>query len=460
MRRAAIVGVLVNAACFSTPPGGGGGEAGSSTGAATGPAGSDGVVDSSGGTTTVASSSSDDGAVEETGVPPTCGNGMIDEGEDCDDDNDVPLDGCNDCRASGHVLWTNLFGAPAAEPEACNAITTIGADPGAPVVFVAGTRLGASDQVGWIAGLDGGGTQRWEDRGDTTSELRDLTVVPDGQLVAAGMRHTGSGDQGWAVRIATSGVASSRTELVWASGSQDSEFSAVASLEDALVFGGVVLPVGNDVDPWIGVLPLLEFPSSNFGSTWVETDGSVATAISTLVGTGDHVRAVLRTKADPAVVRLGWSDDRLATALATIEMPATDAPIAIAVGSEGTTAVCRSGGGGTPGVHVAVYDPGGAIVREADVGLGAAASCRDMAQLELGRILIGGDVGMADATAPFVAELSAALELRWRSDDNLLDGGAGAVLGVAPGPGPGTVVACGRLATMGSTQAFAVELAR
>ena len=48
-----------------------------------------------------------DASTEDTGEPiPECGNGIVDPGEDCDDDNDVDGDGCNsDCTESGTVLW-------------------------------------------------------------------------------------------------------------------------------------------------------------------------------------------------------------------------------------------------------------------------------------------------------------------------------------------------------------------
>ena len=43
----------------------------------------------------------DDGAETEADVPPTCGDGIVDVGEDCDDANDVEGDGCdNDCTFS------------------------------------------------------------------------------------------------------------------------------------------------------------------------------------------------------------------------------------------------------------------------------------------------------------------------------------------------------------------------
>jgi cysteine-rich repeat protein len=42
-----------------------------------------------------------------------CGDGEIDEGEQCDDANDVDGDGCNsDCRMSGSEIWTTTYASP------------------------------------------------------------------------------------------------------------------------------------------------------------------------------------------------------------------------------------------------------------------------------------------------------------------------------------------------------------
>ena len=55
--------------------------------------------------------SGSDSETGETGdVPVTCGNGRPDDGEECDDGNDVNGDGCNvDCVESGSVVWQSLF---------------------------------------------------------------------------------------------------------------------------------------------------------------------------------------------------------------------------------------------------------------------------------------------------------------------------------------------------------------
>lgn len=49
-----------------------------------------------------------------TDTPAVCGNGSLDPGEDCDDDNLVDGDGCNaDCTPSGSVIWQIVEDGPA-----------------------------------------------------------------------------------------------------------------------------------------------------------------------------------------------------------------------------------------------------------------------------------------------------------------------------------------------------------
>lgn len=60
---------------------------------------------SSSGTTTGGSSSSDTSSSEGPSVEPGCGNGVVDEGEDCDDENTDNNDGCLDTCKDRPILW-------------------------------------------------------------------------------------------------------------------------------------------------------------------------------------------------------------------------------------------------------------------------------------------------------------------------------------------------------------------
>ena len=116
---ACVVGIAFGA-CFADPPtvgaacstdadcgdlvcvDGACAEPGADTGGADATAGS-GDTTSGGSSGDTSGSASDDGVVDtssDDGIPETCGNGQTDPGEDCDDDNDEPFDGCDQCSLS------------------------------------------------------------------------------------------------------------------------------------------------------------------------------------------------------------------------------------------------------------------------------------------------------------------------------------------------------------------------
>ncbi len=70
-----------------------------------------------------------------------CGNGVLDPGEDCDDGNDVPGDGCGPtCRFSGTELWSQHHAGPAGADDRASVV--IGRNDGR--VVMAGEQ-GAAD---------------------------------------------------------------------------------------------------------------------------------------------------------------------------------------------------------------------------------------------------------------------------------------------------------------------------
>lgn len=86
-------------------PSGSSGSEGSGTSAVDSTSAGSGVADS---TTTDDGSESDgsESSGDETGPVSSCGDGILDEGEQCDDGNSMDADGCNaDCVESGSELW-------------------------------------------------------------------------------------------------------------------------------------------------------------------------------------------------------------------------------------------------------------------------------------------------------------------------------------------------------------------
>lgn len=94
----------------------------------------------------------------DTGVPVSCGNGIVEGVETCDDANDVDGDGCNvDCTDSGTHLWSLVWD-------------------------------------GGQAGFD---------------TVHDVALLADGSVVTGGVSHTASGWQAEQARISTDGT------MVW-----------------------------------------------------------------------------------------------------------------------------------------------------------------------------------------------------------------------------------------------------
>lgn len=90
-------------------------------------------------------------ASDDAQIPATCGNGMLDPGEECEDGNDDQLDGCLvDCRygptgfITGMPFTTSLFGGSGSDvPDAC--------PPGELLVAL----RGVTSAEGWLVRLQG-----------------------------------------------------------------------------------------------------------------------------------------------------------------------------------------------------------------------------------------------------------------------------------------------------------------
>ncbi len=175
---------------------------GSTTGAST--AGSAGA---SQGSQDVSSGGSQGDSSSAEGSMGFCGDGTIDDGEVCDDGNDVTADGCEiDCRpSSGQPYWTVV------EPGGGfrdNAHVIIAAPNGD--VVVGGAR-GTSDTTSnpWVARYAADGTLQWDDDA-TAGEGADLIcglAWIDDDVVAVGSFDTGASLQHGLLRVFDGGGA-------------------------------------------------------------------------------------------------------------------------------------------------------------------------------------------------------------------------------------------------------------
>src|SRR5688500_2225527 len=87
------------------------------------------------------------GGDPDTGVSPSCGDGIVDAGELCDDGNDQTGDGCEpDCTASpGMMLWSSSFDADMQN----DAATAVAVTPDGEVLVVGRAELDGNDDV-WL----------------------------------------------------------------------------------------------------------------------------------------------------------------------------------------------------------------------------------------------------------------------------------------------------------------------
>jgi cysteine-rich repeat protein len=123
-----------------------------------------------------------------TGSMQTCGDGIVDPGEDCDDGNADPGDGCElDCTATpGLLLWSQTFDGEG-NNDAASAVAV--AQTGE--VLVAGTmRSDGSDDL-WLLELTADVSASFEhgfDPGDDDAFGTSVAITPDGIAYVAGLQ--------------------------------------------------------------------------------------------------------------------------------------------------------------------------------------------------------------------------------------------------------------------------------
>lgn len=162
-------------------------------------------------------------------TPASCGDAMLDEGEACDDGNDVDADGCNvDCTISGSVLWFHSQAGGLGLDDHAFGIA-VDAEGRA---YVAGEMTGAVDSDFWV--------RRYVD------DALDWTRIYDGAAGNDGARAVAlSGDS---VYVAGYRVVPGQSHDVWLrSFSLDGTAGWEASYNDAL--SGSNVGQGVAVDP-------------------------------------------------------------------------------------------------------------------------------------------------------------------------------------------------------------------
>lgn len=235
-------------------------------------------------TTPEAMDSSGDPPVEPTSDPPDpseppvpgCGDGVVDDGEECDDGNEVDGDGCNiDCRPSGAVVWNDEYdGLEDGEDDAWG----IALGPGGEV-FVAG-RISIPDgrTAAWVRKYDVDGNELWTRDVSHGDEGKDgaLTLV----LRPAGGLYVG----GWAGK-ATTAEAPDDAEDFWLARLDPDD----GKIDDEQIFDG---SGGND----------------RLRGITVADDGRILAAGWTVSSSGPTNQDLWYGRFDPESLELDWFD--------------------------------------------------------------------------------------------------------------------------------------------------------
>lgn len=312
-------------------------------------------------TTEIMGSSSSGGTSDGTGPVASCGDGALNEGEDCDDGNAVNGDGCNvDCTPSGTLLWeyrsgdanqdvfdavavtpdSRIFAAGAKTPGSQDRWLVQFAPDGAVVwsktydkspfealhaaaadasgVYVAGMVRVEDPRNLWVGRIDFEGEIVWEDEFISAfgpAYATGLSLTPEGDVVVAGISTLeGGAGEIWTRRYGPEG------SVQWTEGVpfNDKPFYAVGPAVSA---GGTQIVVGFEANPGPQALLLAYAPSGgapvlNLTPTiGLQTIGGVAQDVSgdILVGAyGQKNGQMLVARLDDSAGVLWSSEDCVA----------------------------------------------------------------------------------------------------------------------------------------------------
>ncbi|MEM7160105.1 MAG: hypothetical protein AAF799_45125 [Myxococcota bacterium] len=159
-----------------------------------------------------------------------CGNGLLEDGEDCDDGNLTDADGCNaDCRVSGTIEWSVDLNGDAD----LSGILAVGVDSTDAIVL--GGFFSQDDVVsGRLWKLDPAGEELWVDTMAETTVVRELAIAPDDGIAVAGFSNPTSptSTEIWVRDYDTDGTLEQQFEPDW------NIIEGVAVLPDGRILAG------------------------------------------------------------------------------------------------------------------------------------------------------------------------------------------------------------------------------
>lgn len=159
---------------------------------------------------TDASSAASTDSSESTGMPDTCGDGVMDPGEACDDGNEMDHDGCNtDCTLTASTLWEDTVDGPVMGQDLGNAVV---ADAQGNLYLMGTLEVSVGANDAWVRKYDLEGTELWTQTYDGKAGLSDRwtsgALLADGDVLAVGHTFSSGNPEGrdiWVARLAPDG---------------------------------------------------------------------------------------------------------------------------------------------------------------------------------------------------------------------------------------------------------------
>ncbi|MFC1609822.1 DUF4215 domain-containing protein [Myxococcota bacterium] len=181
-------------------------------------------------------------------VPAFCGDGVMDTGEECDDANRIDDDGCN--RECGAWFWTRTYSGPVVGGD--DFLSDVAIDSHDNIIVTGAVAISASQQQHiWVGKYDSSGNEVWSFVAGTTAHLsQGGSVAVDGEdnVIVAGVVEHGGQWSAWTTKYSPDG-----TEL-WNHTHRDvSDLQALATAVDTDSDDNiVVIGLGErGEDPWV-----------------------------------------------------------------------------------------------------------------------------------------------------------------------------------------------------------------
>jgi cysteine-rich repeat protein len=405
-----------------------------------------GVVESTGPPPTSTGSESSGAASDSTGMPvPTCGDAIVDPGEDCDDGNDLDGDGCNaDCTASGTVVWDVVH------PELGSVArgVAVGGDGS---VAVAGGRIESGQSDVLLLVFDADGVAQWQrvhaGADGATDEGRQVAFDDRGNVYVTGYETVVStmppqGENVWTRVYDPLGAAGWTRGLNGPNDDDDRAF-------DVFWYGGRVVVAGyynGSTDTWLrayddadggvawsfgaGVDPLLD----DYANALVVGDDGVYCVGDVINPAGDTDAWLARLSIDGQQVALEWVE------IVDPGEPADDTALGIARAADGGLVVGGRRGGRA---WLAKYTAAGALEWERyDDALQSPTDVRGVAVDAAGQIVaVGYETDPVQGEDAFVTKRDPDGEMLWSRRYDGPAGGTDRARAVDVGPDRGIVVA-------------------